>query len=168
MKLKTNSISSKLYRYFYGTNLLPDNLCEYFWKLVIAYIFIIPTSIIYLPIILTEIYNIITNQSQRNDLHVIEKILFSVIIYLGLFFIVAMLSLIGLFFIPLEKESFFGFLIQVGILTWAILIIVAIVWGVFKLIDYCNKKPYKPNKTSIIKEYILAKKNKYCPRIDWE
>ena len=57
MKLNSNSISSKLYRWFYGTKELPNNLCPYFWKLVLAWLVLIPYSLVCLPVILTEIYD---------------------------------------------------------------------------------------------------------------
>jgi hypothetical protein len=45
MRLKSNSISARLYRYFYGTEIMPTSLCNYFWALVLAYLLIIPLEI---------------------------------------------------------------------------------------------------------------------------
>ena len=45
MKLNRNSISAKLFRYFYSTDIMPGSLCTYFWALVLAYILIIPLEI---------------------------------------------------------------------------------------------------------------------------
>jgi len=39
MKLNTNSLLAQIYRSFYEVGYMPDNLCSYFWKLIIACIF---------------------------------------------------------------------------------------------------------------------------------
>lgn len=49
MKLNFNSIGARLYRFYYGTNQMPSNLCPYFWKLAVAWVTILPLLILTFP-----------------------------------------------------------------------------------------------------------------------
>jgi hypothetical protein len=55
MELNLNSLTAKLYRWFYNQYEMPNSLCPYFWKMIIMYVFIIPYSIISLPQIIFEL-----------------------------------------------------------------------------------------------------------------
>ena len=177
MKLNQNSISSKLYRWFYGTNVLPNNLCPYFWKLVLAWLVLIPYSLVCAPVIVAEL---IDKDYKYQDNSTGKRIGFSVLIYFMLFCISSMLSVIGLLFITPEKDTFYMFMVTLGIMIWAAAIVVGVIEGVgaLKEWNYSRKINYDENgrriwgepkeqKTYLVVEFTKAKYNKYCPKIDW-
>lgn len=177
MKLNSNSISSKLYRWFYATNDLPNNLCPYFWKLVLSWLVLIPYSLFCLPVILHELFD---KTYRFTDNSTGKRIGFSSLTYALLFFIGCMLSSIGWFFIQPEKDSFYQFMGTLGFVIWVISIIIGIVEGfkAFKEWNYRRKIKYDENgwriydsskeeKTYLVVEFAKAKYNKYCPKIDW-
>ena len=177
MKLKSNSISSKLYRWFYGTDSLPTNLCPYFWKLVLAWLVLIPYSLVCFPMILTEIYN---KKYKYTDNSTGKRIGLGIIVYFMLLVITSMISLICAFFVSPEKDSFYLFLSTLGAVAWVIGIILGSIEGykVFEDWNYRRKIKYDENgyriwnepkqkKTYLIVEFAKAKYNKYCPKIDW-
>ena len=144
MKLNSNSISSKLYRWFYGTNDLPNNLCPYFWKLVLSWLVLIPYSLFCLPVILHELFD---KTYRVTDNSTGKRIGFSLLIYALLFFIGCMLSTIGWFFVLPEKDSFYNFMGSLGFLLWVASIIFGIVEGykAYKEWDYRRKIKYDEN-----------------------
>ena len=177
MKLNSNSISSKLYRWFYGTNDLPNNLCPYFWKLVLAWLVLIPYSLVCAPVIIGELIN---KDYRYHDNSTGKRIGFSVLIYTLLFFIGCMLSSIGWFFIHPEEDSFYQFMGTLGFCLWGCAIVISVVEGykAFKEWNYSRKIKYDKNgyriwnepkeeKTYLVVEFTKAKYNKYCPKIDW-
>lgn len=177
MKLNSNSISSKLYRWFYGTNDLPNNLCPYFWKLVLAWLVLIPYSLFCLPVIIMEIYD---KEYEYDENGTGKRIGFSVLVYTILFFIVCMLTSIGWFFVLPEKESLYGLMGTIGFLVWVAVIVTGAIEGykAFEEWNYRRKITYdeygrkiynfhKEEKTYLVVEFAKAKYNKYCPKIDW-
>jgi hypothetical protein len=177
MKLNSNSISSKLYRWFYGTNDLPNNLCPYFWKLVLAWLVLIPYSLVCLPVILHELFD---KTYRFTDNSTGKRIGYSSLTYALLFFIGCMLSSIGSFFIQPEKDSFYGFMGTLGFCLWVCAIVIGVIEGfkAFNEWNYSRKIKYdeygrriwnqpKEEKTYLVVEFAKAKYNKYCPKIDW-
>ena len=177
MKLNSNSISSKLYRWFYGTKELPNNLCPYFWKLVLAWLVLIPYSLVCIPVILHELFD---KTYQVTDNSTGKRIGYSFFIYAILFFIFSMLSTIGWFFVLPEKDSFYEFMGTIGFLIWAISIFIGVIEGykAYNEWNYRRKIKYDENgdriynqpteeKTYLVVEFAKAKYSKYCPKIDW-
>jgi len=144
MKLKTSSLSAKLYRYFYETEKMPKSLCPYFWKLVVAYLLILPLEIIGLP------YTIVMFlfKLNKNVCPFFKAVLtpLGILLLVALFFL---LSPITQFFLPIKADN----VIAGGILD--VIIIIAVVCS---LIDG----------DFLVKDFVKAKVNKVCPRIDWE
>jgi hypothetical protein len=177
MKLNSNSISSKLFRWFYGTNDLPNNLCPYFWKLVLAWLVIVPYSLVCLPMIVLEL----TDKGYKySDNSTGKRIGMSTIVYFILFAISSMVSFICVFFVSPEKDSFYLYLSTIGAVIWVIAIVIGVVEGykVFTEWNYRRKikydengyrilNPPKQEKTYLVVEFAKAKYNKYCPKIDW-
>lgn len=177
MKLNSNSISSKLYRWFYGTNDLPNNLCPYFWKLVLAWLVLIPYSLVGLPSIIMEITD---KDYKYNDVSTGKRIGIGALVYILIFFVGCMLSSIGWFFVLPAKDSFYYFAGTVGFLLWVVTIVIGVIEG-FKALkewNYNRKIKYDENgwriydshkeeKTYLVVEFAKAKYNKYCPKIDW-
>ena len=171
MELNRNSISAKLNRWFYDENKMPSNLCPYFWKLIAMWIFIIPFSIISIPVIILEKIN----QEKFYAGNILLKILVSLVLYVGLYGITTMfISLITIWFVSKDIIIHYNYIYIVGTLLDLFGLIWLIYFGVDKIVNYYSFKKYWKNKeepkkeSSIIKEFIKAKYNKYCPKIDWK
>ena len=170
MKLNKNSISAKLFRWFYGTTELPTNLCPYFWKLVMAYVFAIPLFIISIPSILP--YSIIDKDTCNESLG--SRILMGFIYWFILFLLIIALTPIMLFWHTPHKDSLLETLIEIGVFIWMLGLIFGFAW----FIEYLKEKslerkwergnlPKKEKRSNIIVEMVKATYYKYCPKIDW-
>jgi hypothetical protein len=173
MKLNINSISAQLYRWFYATQQMPESLCPYFWKLVLMWVFIVPYTILSLPVILMD-----RKDPERRTTG--ERAGMGVIIWFILFMLISMLSWIGLFFIEPVKDSTWLHILIVGGIGWGFSIVIGATEGYKALKEWNYRRKIKYNEDgyriwdeptekhpSIIKEFIKAKYNKYCPKIDW-
>ena len=166
MKLNKNSISAKLFRWFYRTSELPTNLCPYFWKLVMAYVFAIPLFIISLP------YVIIDKSSSIESLN--SRIWGGFVCWFGLFCLIVALSPIMLFWYTPVKDSLLENLIRCGLLTWVAGLTLGIIWFIHYLGEKIKERkwkgrnlPKKEKRSNIIVEMVKATYYKYCPKIDW-
>ncbi len=155
------------------TDEMPQNLCPYFWKLVFMYIFIIPYSIIVLP-------SIIMKDPDGNDVRFATSIIIWMAISLGFLAIYAPITWMIWGLGP--KDTLFGSLQFGGFMIWVVGIVLLGIWGA---ITYANRKKnqkyiwsedeyeyienpnYRPSFFTITKEFIKAKYNRYCPKIDW-
>ena len=162
MKLNKNSISAKLFRWFYRTSELPTNLCPYFWKLVMAYVFAIPLFIITLP------YAIIDKDSYNESLG--NRIWKGLVCWFGLFLLITALTPIMLFWYTPVKDSFLEILIHCGFLVWLAGLIIGIIWFIHYLGEKIKERrnlPKEEKRSNIIVEMVKATYYKYCPKIDW-
>ena len=178
MKLNKNSFTSKLYKWFYAVSEyqgLPNNLCPYFWKVVLMYLTIIPYTLISIPVV---VYDLFDKQYDNGDRKVGERLGISVGVYIGLFVLAALISAIAAIFLKVDKGSLFEFLVVGGCLFWAGLTVIGVIEGVKYLREYSttNESYYDENqhkwvtkktKVNMTTEFIKAKYNKYCPKIDW-
>jgi hypothetical protein len=165
MNLKQNSISAKLYRWFYNQQTMPESLCPYFWKLLLMWVFILPYAIISLPTIWAK---------QRQYYTTFEKFGVGLFAWFLLGMVICMLSWVGLLFFEPVKDSFWWSILAVGMAGWIAILGVGIALFIEKL-EYRNieRDEYgfiirKQKKESIIVVFIKAKYNKYCPKITWE
>jgi hypothetical protein len=162
MKLNQNSLSAKLYRWFYKTNTMPTNLCPYFWKLVTAVILSPLFAICTLP------YEIINYKRRRRDTYS-DMLGTSTAYWCLIAGVICMISTLGLFFYIPNKSSLLWIMISVGLICWASLILVGIIWGIFATVKYLESKKSDDEKTdNIIVEMVKAKYHKYCPKINWK
>lgn len=168
MILNHNSLSAKLYRWFYGTNTMPTNLCPYFWKLVTAYLFALPLLILTLPAVIIH---------QEDADSVPTRIINSLLLYVMLASILSMLSVFGLFFAIPKSDTFYFNVIVCGFTFWGVGIVVGVVYAINKAHekwkDYRYYKRHsmanpKQPKVNIVVEMVKAKYHKYCPKIDWK
>ena len=180
MKLSTSNLTTKLYLWFYGKTEtdLPTNLCPYFWKLVLMFLLIIPYSVFCVP---TIIYEVVMKlwKNEDSDYETGDRIVFSLVTYLGLIVLSALIIAVTLFWnVYSEKQNPFLFKMSVlGIMLWAVTIIVS---G-YRLVKYIlnrisdsrikydenGYRIYPEPKVNIVKEFVKAKYHKYCPRIEW-
>ena len=110
--------------------------------------------------------------------------------WVGLYAVFTMLSPISLLWLTPEKNEWIWTIISTGIVLW----IIAVIIGVVHLFKRLKEKrdntkwknrnqgrknvydkngnwigyEYKEPKTNILIEFIKAKYNKYCPKIDWK
>ena len=161
MKLSTNSLSAKLYRWFYNQNKMPNNLCPYFWKLVIMYILIIPYFIITLP-------SQILYKFEKNDIQI--NLGYSLVLYFIIFLIVCIASVPILLLFDLNPNEFWKNIFGYGVLSWVVLIVFGIYHGFKYLLRYLKQNPNETQKenSNILVEFVKAKYNKYCPKINWD
>ena len=174
MNLNVNSTSAKLYRWFYATEDMPQNLCPYFWKLVLLWFFILPYSILSLPVILMD-----SKSPERRDIG--ERAATGVLIWFVLGCLLSMLFFFTIFWLKFPKDSFSSCAQMTGAVCW----FVGIVVGTFQGIKWLREKwqnrhikydedgyriwhPVQPKQDSIIVAFTKAKYNKYCPKIDWK
>lgn len=184
MELNVNGVSARLYRWFYVTDKMPQSLCPYFWKLVIAYIFIVPLAVLSLPIFLFKQQNSIENAFQRPFIGG----------FMWAFLLIAVMMIVGplssLFVGFLHDGSFLAHIQSVGFITLFVVITMSLIGGIVYLTskikeqnrrrrsewiwdeygDYIKNPDYSPYaaKPNIIIEFIKATYHKYCPKIDWK
>ena len=178
MKLNQNSVSVKLYKWFYGVSEyqgLPNNLCPFFWRVVLMYLTFIPYVLFSIPVV---VYDLFDTQYSNGDRKTGERLGVSVGIYIGLFVITSMItSIVGLF-THIDPKSFWEFCQLTGCIVWFGLIVFGVIEGVKYLREYSttdksyyseteNKWVYKKTTVNLTTEFIKAKYNKYCPKIDW-
>jgi hypothetical protein len=162
MKLNQNSLSAKLYRWFYKTDTMPTNLCPYFWKLVTAVILSPLFAIYTLP------YEIINYKRRCRDTYG-DMLGESLGYWCLIAAIICMISPLGFFFYIPDKGSSLWVIMVVGCILWGSLILVGITWAIVKTVVYLESKKSDDEKTdNIIVEMVKAKYHKYCPKIDWK
>jgi hypothetical protein len=171
MTLNENSLNANLYRWFYGKFNLPTNLCPFFWKLVAAWILLIPFSLFCLPTIIMDIFsgNFTLGKEKPGD-----RLWISLVIWIGLYLVTCMGLAIALFFTDLGGFTALG---KSGILLWVVaLIIGAIYLGIHGYENYKDSKKkydqwgnriYKEKTDNILIGFIKAKYNEWCPVITW-
>jgi hypothetical protein len=109
-----------------------------------------------------------------------KRIGYSLLIYVLLFLVGCMLSSVGFFFVLPEKDSFYGFMGSLGFCLWIVSVGIGIIEGfkAYKEWNYRRKIKYdefgrriwnqpKEEKTYLVVEFVKAKYNKYCPKIEW-
>ena len=163
MKLNKNSISAKLFRWFYRTRELPTNLCPYFWKLVMAYVFAIPLFIISFP------YVIIDKNSCNESLG--TRIGLGFVCWFILFLLITALTPIMLFWHTPVKGSLLETLIEIGAFTWVTGLTIGVGWFIHHLGEKIKERRNllkEEKRSNIIVEMVKATYYKYCPKIDWD
>ena len=160
---------------------MPQNLCPYFWKLVIMWILIIPYSLLSLPVIIGK------NEIEEWGVRPLAGAFGWGILFI---IFVAIFPITYLFWGWFDSKTLFGSWQLAGIFVWSMILIGSVTWGILEFIkrgvekkrhikeewiydeygDYVRNPDYVPfeARPNIIKEFIKAKYNKYCPKIDWE
>jgi len=187
MEIHYNSINARLYRWFYNVSDMPQSLCPYFWKLLWLYLAIIPMIVFTLPL---QIYDKFDKQNNT------DRLRDGLIGYGILFFSFAMISSLSLLFgfKPIDNDSFISKYIGLGVALWYVAILVGVIIGIVKLVNYKKRKYYyeyadddyygrkyyfdknhqrvyvdeQEEKDSLLVAFIKAKYNRYCPKITWK
>ena len=140
------------------------------------YLTFIPYVWLSIPVV---VYDLFDKQYKNGDRKVGERLGISMGVYIALFIFVTLISAILALFIKVEKDTLFEFLVVGGCLFWAGLTIIGVIEGVKHLREYStsddsyfdeqqDKWVTKKAKVNMTAEFIKAKYNKYCPKIDWE
>jgi hypothetical protein len=173
MNLNYNSVSARLYRWFYITNDMPNSLCPYFWKLVLMWILITPYTILSLPYLLVYGKNYDSGSF-------VEKPVSGIFMYFALFLALSTIFSVSALWIVFPKESILFDIQILGIFTWLITFILSLYGGILWIIEkYKNSKiTYdehgypslnysKVKESNIFVEWIKSTYYNYCPRINW-
>jgi len=178
MNLNLNGISARLYRWFYATNGMPQTLCPYFWKLVIAYMLFIPWAIITLP---SRVFDVEADTGG-------ERVFVSVLLWGMILASICVLSTLSLFWGMDGEKTILGAMQRAGLFTLCLVTLVSMTFGAVYLVkyiqdrkrqkhreyiwddmgDYIKNPAYVEPKPNLVKEFVKAKYNKYCPKIDWK
>jgi hypothetical protein len=171
MILDKNSITARLYRWFYATKEMPQSLCPYFWKLLVMWVLIVPFYIITLP---TRIFHDSKNTNPLK-LFLLSLLIFGVL-YVAFSMVTFLIVLI--FFTNTPLNPFMVTSTVIGLFGNIGLLVIGLVnlWEYIedKIYDARYKRKYnklrtkEANKPSLIVEFIKATYNKYCPKIDWK
>lgn len=163
MKLNINSISSKIYKYFYNTRILPNNLCPYFWKLVLAYLIIV----IFAP------FHIIPLYCKQYRYSFKENLFFTTGLLIIILAILTILNPILLIWIIPVKNSFLNTYILTGIIADLTIITFLFCFIIKKFINLIISIIYNRDITDRVKtnniliSFIKAKFQQFCPQIEW-
>jgi amino acid transporter len=149
MTLNSNSISAKLYRYFYSKQNMPESLCTYFWALVLAYLFIIPLEITGLIGTLMRFVFPIIRDTPSNPTC---KTFISIVCFWCGVLIYFMLIPVLQFFYHFEEKDILG-----------AKFIDVLIFIIFMIIYFSNT-----NRRFLVIEYTKAKIKGICPRITWK
>lgn len=170
MKANKKSLHAKLYRFTY-TGDLPENLCPYFWRLVFGFLVLIPNFVIQFPSLIKG--KIKTSWKEPNcywNRRCGAEIWLSLVpitIYL-----VSTWNLIKAAF----NTYYYDYeLANVGLAINSIILLIALAFILCVLVEegkldfILNRNKEKSEaKPNIIVEFIKAKYNRYCPKIDWD
>lgn len=157
MQLNENSWHARLYKVMHEYPKLPENLCNYFWKLVL----IVLTLPLYFPGLLIRIRKDTRDTTRGSGLIV------------GGLIINAILFSLSACVYSIHTEKNLSLLLSIIIVFIGIPAAIALLLAVVYLIDsgvkeIQNKKQDENSIVKITSEYIKAKKENYCPRIEWK
>ncbi len=159
------SVSARLYKWFYSTY-LPTNLCPYFWKSIIMYIFIVPYFLVTVSLLIVDKF---TGEDDFNYEDTGTRFFRGIAVWAVLWGAICLLVSATGIFIHFPKNSPLVALMTVGIAEALMGVIILLFWSVARVIEHFKNRKRKsyvqtPNLTI---EFIKAKYNKYCPKIEW-
>ena len=163
MELNHNSISARLYRWFYGTDNMPNSLCTYFWKWLFMWITVIPLGIFSLPSLIIE-------PTKNNDYHIGVRAFMSCLVYFAIYLLFSLLISVSLFWWVGEPESFAANSQFLGAVLWAMLLICGLRWLILYIRDvvFYSSTNNSDKSNNVVSEFVKAKVNKVCPRLIWK
>jgi hypothetical protein len=179
MELNRNSISARVYRNFYETSNMPESLCPYFWKLVAAW----PVTILFLPLLLPFWIAENFNKDKSNRMPFPAQAFIGILMYGVLFCVFCIGVTISSIWITHYQGTHWYDWYLTGWVGIFVALVGSIVFLISKLKERRRQKrmgsrydengnylPYggEPEKSNILVEFIRAKYNKYCPKIDWK
>lgn len=169
MELNRNSISARVYREVYNTRHMPESLCPYFWKLVLAY----PLIVVLLPLLIPTWITLKFQDDADKDFPIGAKAVMGALLY-GFGFVIFMIGVfISSFWVTYYiKTPMYQFYFCGGFIT----LILGVAGGYLLVKSLIVNRKYKrkfnneyvEEKPNLIVEFVKAKYNKYCPKITWK
>lgn len=177
MKANKNSWHTLLFKYIWSGS-LPENLCPYFWEVILGLLFVIPVFFLRLiNYILFSILRLLDPSYKKYDDFLLQQGADERYVenLMGICFYIAITLLIAIFIgeyhwfkwlfnaYSYDRDGatlggFINFVAAIFIIRYFILKI----WG-----NLSGKKNDVEKHPNIFTEFIKAKYNKYCPKIDW-
>lgn len=111
---------------------------------------------------------------EYSDNSVGKRLGYGIGIYFMLFVGWCLLSVFSLLFTTVESKTFLEFCVILGTLFWFILIFIGLIGLVERnkqrkiKYDENGRRIWEEPKPNLFIEFIKAKYNKHCPRIDWD
>jgi hypothetical protein len=179
MELNYNSLSARVYRNFYETSHMPESLCPYFWKLVAAW----PLTILFSPLLIPFwIADKFKGDNDNTRMPFPAQAFVGLILYLALYLIFCVGVTISSFWITYSKDSSWYGRYLVGWIGIVSTLIFLIIYGIMEWKKQLHIKKIErrydaegnyihseeEEKPNILVEFVKAKYNKYCPKIDWK
>ena len=179
MELNYNSLSAKVYRNFYETSRMPESLCPYFWKLVVAW----PITILFSPLLIPFWIVDKLNGGDGESVPFPVQALIGILMYTAVFCVFCLgVTISSIWITYYQGTNLYGFYVSGFIIMFGLLV-VGIILLFRELKERRRQKrrerlydeegnyiysEYEPEKPNIFVEFIRAKYNKYCPKIDWK
>lgn len=178
MELNRNSISARVYRNFYETSRMPESLCPYFWKLVAAW----PLTILFFPLILPFlIADKFKGDNDNTRMPFPAQALIGLIMYAVVFCVFCVGVTISSIWITHYQGTHWYEWYLTGFVAMFVALVGSIVFLISELKERRRQKrmesrydengnylPTEEEKPNILVEFVKAKYNKYCPKIDWK
>jgi|TARA_B110000259_G_C13754557_1_gene298018 hypothetical protein len=161
LKFNRDGLGAKLVLSSYKSNTLPSSICPFFWKLVFA--------IIALPFQWIFVWYTWKKELPKGRLG--EKMPMIGGVFFGLLAqVVVALIIKGFYTNPYEALNntlwLFGIIVAIiGVI--AIVYLIVENWYDIKQF-FIKNKDGEDRKVTVVAAYIEARKNKFCPAIDWE
>ena len=170
MIANNHSFHAKLYKFTYSSD-LPENLCPYFWKLVIGFLLLIPNALLQLP---TRIFKGLLEDLYSTDF----KDTGNYQSYgLLTWFLLALAAVVIISLIHLGLWIFgFNHIPFLAGLGMTVLFTVAAFVSVHFYNEWKEDREFKKElrrlegieeKQGIVMEFLKATYNRYCPKIKW-
>jgi len=160
MEISTTNVFTLLYKWFYNTKKLPNNLCPYFWALLFAVLFSIPFILYSIPGVILLLFSknkkYVDNDRQKHNI-----IAILLLIFLASFICAILLWSMG-------SEGVNSLVAILGVTGSFIIAFILILGSVILIVEYNKNKVITTNNGTIIGNFIKAKYNKYCPIITWK
>lgn len=158
MEYYSRSTTARLYRWFYDS-VLPTDFCEYARKVAFMYLVIIPYVIFCWPGMLFD-----KSCSSTRDTNWLYTLILTIFVYGVLLAAFSMIASVILFIqlggFPEEGHSW-EIIFAAGLICWMLTIVTLLI------IFFKNLRVSVP-RTTMVGDFVRAKKNKYCPRITWK
>lgn len=153
MNLDLNSKTAQLYRWFYEREVwdMPNNLCTYFWQVVVMVIFFIPALIIWLP---WFIVRVVSYEWE-------PRWTISIILWFCSVIVFAVGAAVSYPLFNYPEDSFMYAVALMGLGFGGIGLGALCIWGV-------NRLRNSTTKSTLVGSYIKSRAKSICPIIKWK